>query len=1027
MRASRFSQWLWGLGIVLLTLASVTPLVMAYLGSEKLLHESQQHTLQRDQRLLEEVLGERFMDIRSQSRAIAGSPDLHKALGDADFDRIRSVLQQQLANGGRRHIDALALGYREERVVASRQISPDRVQAVLNDNVTVNEWQSVTEASEADAGEWLVLPVQLDHQVTATGPAWLYALVRLNDNDWLASVLMSTFGASAVSLQRNDTVLVSRETGTGQLAALAGMRDARGLVEQDSGILRHHTWQVGNSAQYQVRSWLPNTASPLLRDIHLTMLLVVCLMVVVLVGIWLLAVRHLTGRLLADPLSDAQAALRPETRPGRSSVSGDPASTGQRLERTSDAGLWQAHEQDSFFSGIIRYSPECIFVKDVEGYHRLVNKQYARTLWSSPEALVGKRDEMVLPEHMLDQARSSDREVLDSGKSVKYEATVRTPEGVRTFLVTKFPISDGGDTPHLLGGIATDITELKETQERLGLVQNVFAETTEAIIVLDDRHNALIANRAFSELSGYEQSQATPAIQSFLLEHPEVASQLDKQRRWQGQCFFVHRQGGILPVLVSATTLPKTSGEARYVLRFNDITELKLAEHRLEHLAWYDQLTGLPNRSLFSQRLEEALEQASTMTAILFIDLDHFKDINDKYGHSRGDQVLCQVADRLRTCVQAKDVISRFGADEFTVMLRDIDTEAQVMSIASRVMNTLEMPFEAGEDECLNSVSIGITLSMRHGGTAETLLRNADQAMYVAKERGRQRIVLFDPSIDARQQQRLNYEMGLREALNKNELFVRYQPRFEISGRRIVGAEALVRWESQEHGLVPPDIFIPIAEGTRLIVDIGRFVMEQACHEAARWAEQGEAVPVSVNLSPKQLREDGLWSDIQRILRESGLAPNMLELELTESMLVDNIDLVLPLLQRIRALGVNIAIDDFGTGYSSLAYLKQLPVDTVKVDRSFINDVPGSPEDETLLQAIVSMARSLNYRVVAEGVESEQQRAFLETLGCDELQGFLLGRPESGNMLISQVIRAREGTLEGDRGATGSGAHGAED
>jgi diguanylate cyclase (GGDEF)-like protein len=434
------------------------------------------------------------------------------------------------------------------------------------------------------------------------------------------------------------------------------------------------------------------------------------------------------------------------------------------------------------------------------------------------------------------------------------------------------------------------------------------------------------------------------------------------------------------------------------MLLFSDISSLKVAEQDLERLAWHDALTGLANRSLFTLELDEAL-QGEASIAVLFIDLDRFKDVNDRYGHSIGDELLRQAAQRLSACVQARDTVARFGGDEFCVLLRGISQEGPARAIAQRIITALSEPYELVVARCFSSASVGVTLAGRHGCASESLLRKADQAMYEAKARGRQQAVFFETAIDECHQARLRLETGLRQALPGGELRVHYQPRYDIAGGQIVGAEALLRWHSPVHGEVSPAIFIPLAEHSELIVELGRFVLAEACREAAAWARGGMGVPVSVNLSPRQLNAAELIRDIRDALRQSGLPPELLELEITETHVMDHIDRVLPVLHQIRAMGVRLAIDDFGTGHSSLTYLKRLPVELLKIDRSFLVDVPGDGDDEILLAAIIDMAHALGFRVLAEGVESEAQRRFLAGQGCDELQGFLLGRPQAAEQL----------------------------
>ena len=532
------------------------------------------------------------------------------------------------------------------------------------------------------------------------------------------------------------------------------------------------------------------------------------------------------------------------------------------------------------------------------------------------------------------------------------------------------------------------------------LTQQVFAETAEAIIVLDDKQNVLSSNRAFSEMSGFDERDATIAIHSFLADHPDILLQLQYASRWQGEGTLQCLNGRTLPILVSVTLLSSEDDKNRYVLLFSDITKLKIAEQRLERLALYDSLTGLPNRSLFKQRLGEALSSDSQLiTALMFIDLDHFKNINDTYGHSVGDQLLRRVADRLRTCVQAQDTVARLGGDEFTVILREIHNRNQVKQIAQRILTVLSKPYELDSLQCSSSASIGISLIAKDSEDIDTLIHNADQAMYQAKKRGRDVIQFFDAELNAREQKLYHYEKDLHKALSNNELFIQYQPRFDIEGQKVLGAEALVRWRHREHGLIPPSEFIPLAEGSSLIIEIGRFVLFEACHQAAAWNADGYQIPISVNLSPRQLSSHDLVQDINAALNHSGLSAHLLELEITETHVMENINQVLPVLNQIRAMGVKFSIDDFGTGYSSLMYLKKLPVDTLKIDRSFIMDIPGDADDENLVRAIIRMSHSLHLRVVAEGVETEKQQQFLRDQGCDELQGFLLGRPDSAEQL----------------------------
>nr|WP_282103549.1 EAL domain-containing protein [Halomonas getboli] len=660
--------------------------------------------------------------------------------------------------------------------------------------------------------------------------------------------------------------------------------------------------------------------------------------------------------------------------------------------------LQRIRERDKYLDGIIQHAPDLIFVRDLEGRYELVNERYAWALHATPATVVGKCVTDCLDAATSARARETDRRLIATDAPIKHHMTLVTPEGVRHYQVTKFPIRDDRGRIYLIGGVAADVTDLRHTQEQLLLSQQVFAETGVAIVVLDAQRRALLSNRAFAEMSGRPPVRASIVIREFLQRYPEAERALADGERWQGQCEFERADGARLPVLVSAAPLPSGEEGRRQMLLFSDISSLKVAEQRLERLAWYDALTGLANRSLFTLELDEALQEEVSV-AVLFIDLDRFKDVNDRYGHSIGDELLRQAAKRLCSCVQARDTVARFGGDEFSVLVRGISQEGAARAIAQRIIGALSAPYELGVARCFSNASVGITLAGRHGHTSEMLIRNADQAMYEAKAQGRQQAVLFETAIDERHQQRLRLETGLRQARLNGELRVHYQPRFDIAGRRMVGAEALLRWHSPLHGEVSPGVFIPLAEHSELIVELGHFVLVEACREAATWAASGSAMPVSVNLSPRQLHAAELIRDIHDALQDAGLPPRLLELELTETHVMDNIDRVLPVLHQIRAMGVRLAIDDFGTGYSSLTYLKRLPVELLKIDRCFLADVPGDEDDETLLTAIIDMAHALGFRVLAEGVETEAQRRFLAQRGCDELQGFLLGRPQAPERL----------------------------
>ncbi len=429
----------------------------------------------------------------------------------------------------------------------------------------------------------------------------------------------------------------------------------------------------------------------------------------------------------------------------------------------------------------------------------------------------------------------------------------------------------------------------------------------------------------------------------------------------------------------------------------HDITERKRAEERIQYLATHDVLTGLPNRLMFNQLLSHAINGAQRherQLAVLFFDLDRFKVINDTLGHGAGDKLLQEVANRLRQTLRAVDVIARLGGDEFVILIEEISNLDQVTAVARIVLSTVMKPIAIMEQECRVTASVGISIYPKDGMDEETLMKNADIAMYFAKEEGKNNYQLYSKEIKSQSVERLLIETNLRQALNREEFYLNYQAKLDFKTGAITGVEALLRWNNPTLGLIPPMRFIPLAEETGLIVPIGRWVLQTACAQNAIWQAQGlPPVCMAVNLSLRQLTDEGLLGDIERALHESGIAPALLELEITESMVMSNPERMIKILSRIKDLGVRLAIDDFGTGYSSLAQLKSFPIDTLKVDRSFIRNIPENPEDKAITEAIIAMGKTLSLTVVAEGVETEEQLDFLMEHACDEMQGYYFSRP----------------------------------
>ena len=445
---------------------------------------------------------------------------------------------------------------------------------------------------------------------------------------------------------------------------------------------------------------------------------------------------------------------------------------------------------------------------------------------------------------------------------------------------------------------------------------------------------------------------------------------------------------------------------------FRDITDRKAAEERSLFLAYHDALTELPHRALLQDRLTHALAGArrrNEKVALLFLDLDRFKNINDTFGHACGDGVLKEVGCRLRAWAREQDTVARLGGDEFLVMLNGVKDAASAAVAAERLLEAINRDFVVHGQTVSVGCSIGISMFPDHGMDGETLIRNADQALYSAKNNGRGNVRFFTGEMNAQAVERLGLEKNLRLALERDEFFLEYQPQAEIATRRVTGFEALLRWRQPEMGLVPPAKFIPIAENSGLILPIGEWVLRTACTQARRWLDEGLfAVPVAVNVSALQFRQEGFVALIRRVLAETGLPPHLLELELTESLLFSNAEVIPATMRELEEVGLKLAIDDFGTGYSSFTYLRHFRVSKLKIDRSFVRDL-ALDSDAAITAAIISMARSLRLEVVAEGVEDEAQMRFLREHGCDQMQGYYFSRPLPVDEVIARFASATAG------------------
>lgn len=557
--------------------------------------------------------------------------------------------------------------------------------------------------------------------------------------------------------------------------------------------------------------------------------------------------------------------------------------------------------------------------------------------------------------------------------------------------------------------LQNNIKAHKTTEKMMSKLSSAVTNSGASIIITDQNGIIEYVNEKFCRMTGYEATETInkpinilrPNSDEFKNEPCILDSQyLLKQDNWEGEMLCSKKDNSEFwnAVTISAV-FDDHNTISNYVLSSVDVTALKQANKQMENLALFDSLTGLANRRLFIERLHSSVLNArrhKKITALLFLDLDQFKRINDTLGHQAGDKLLLTIADRLKTCVRLQDTVARLGGDEFTILLNDITDIENIQGIAKNILTTLKEPIKLGKHEIIVSTSIGITLSPNDSINSETLMKNADLALYMAKENGRDGYHFFTEALNIRANNLLETENELREAIKHGDFYLNYQPQINLKTGEIASVEALIRWKHPTKGEISPYDFIPVAEETGLIVQIGQWVLHQACMEIQELNDlTGKSLRVAVNLSSRQFEDPELVKNVGKALSDSGLKAQNLELEVTESMLMHDMNSAIRQLNNIRSTGSTLTIDDFGSGYSSLSYLKSLPVDTLKIDQSFVYDIPEDLNAMEIASAVIAIAHKLNLRVVAEGVENIDQRDFLVINGCDYAQGYFFSRPLS--------------------------------
>lgn len=642
-----------------------------------------------------------------------------------------------------------------------------------------------------------------------------------------------------------------------------------------------------------------------------------------------------------------------------------------------------------------------ILVSDQNGDIRNYNRHFA-ALWDVPEPLLLARNDKALFDHLASL-------VIDSG-----------PYEQRLLEIAESPLLESSDVLVLLSGRVLervtrpqysrgqptgrvfsfrDITQNIDAESRLRLASKVFESSLDAIFITDPAFHILTANPVCERLTEHTQTQLLGTLSQDFFHDPHdpdvmvrIEQTLAADGFWRGQLWLKRAQRAACAVQVSWVLLRDEQGAVLHSIGFfKDMTDELAAQKRIEQLAYSDALTGLPNRLLLSQRVDFAMrtaERSGGEFGVFFIDLDRFKNINDSMGHIFGDRVLVDVADRIKRCLRDTDTLCRLGGDEFVIFLQEIDGHGAEV-LARRLLDTMARPFHIDAMSFSVGCSIGIALYPEDGRSLDELIKCADIAMYLVKERGRGSFRFYQPQMNVDLLSRMKMDHAMRQAMEQGLFRLHYQPQISLSTGQLLGAEALIRWTDAELGNVSPALFIPLAEESGFIVTLGNWVLEEAVRQAVVWQNAGTPVTVSINVSAMQFQQTDFVQIVASVLRAAGLLPHLLELELTESILVKDANEALERLHALAALGVVMSIDDFGTGYSSLAYLKKFPISKLKIDRSFVIGLPDDESDRAIVSATIGMARGLKLKVVAEGVETLAQRSYLAGLACEAFQGYL--------------------------------------
>jgi len=687
-----------------------------------------------------------------------------------------------------------------------------------------------------------------------------------------------------------------------------------------------------------------------------------------------------------------------------------PRERSKDMQAKSNTEIFQ--EFSTAWRALTSQSPIIIWAVDKAGIFTLSEGKALEQLQLKPGEVVGKS--------VFDVYRDFPEIIRDVRRALGGETVTDVIEVAHRYYHSTYnPVYDKNGQVNGVIGVSNDITESHLIEQKMRIFSSALEQTADLVMITDRQGVIEYVNPAFEETTGYSR-------QEIIGENPRILRSGKHDQEFYQQLWNTILRGEVFnEVLINArkdgsiyyeekTITPvKDSGGmiSHYVSTGKNISERMRVQERLHYMAHHDSLTKLPNRNLFMDRLRQAMARArwhKRLIAVMFLDLDHFKTINDSLGHIIGDQLLVQLTQRFSSGVRAGDTVARFGGDEFAILLDDIASEKDISQLAKKLLDSMISPFAVQGHELFMTASIGVSIFPNDAEDPETLLRNADVAMYRAKDMGRNNYQFYSNEMSARAFERLTMENSLRHALKREEFFLLYQPQVEIRSRRIVGVEALLRWQHPELGLVLPSDFIPLLEETGFIVEVGDWVLHHALKQAVDWNHAGfDFLKVSINLSSRQFNNPDFISLLQSVVMNAGLEPQNIELELTESMLMRSASKTISALNSISQFGISIAVDDFGTGYSSLNYLRRFPISTLKIDSSFIRDVTRDEDDRAIATAIIVMAQCLNLIVIAEGVETEEQSAFLQRLDCNQIQGNIFSPPVSADE-ISRMLNEQE-------------------